>query len=45
MEILKKAVTEARTLIRLDLSPSAGTIVMNVDASTIGWGAEIHQFQ
>ena len=46
MDALKLAITEAPVLVTLDLSPSAYTIILNVDASsTIGWGAVLSQLQ
>jgi hypothetical protein len=45
MDTLKRTLTEASTLIRLDFSASAGPIIINIDASTIGWGVAIHQLQ
>jgi len=43
MEILKRALTLPPTLVTLDFSPSAGKIIVNVDASKVGWGGILQQ--
>jgi len=46
MTELKSAMTMAPVLVKLDFSPNALPIVLNVDASTtIGWGAVLSQIQ
>jgi len=46
MDELKRRITTAPVLISLDFSPSALTIILNVDASTkIGWGGTLSQLQ
>ena len=45
MEQLKKALTEAPTLVTLDFSPSALPIHLTVDTSKVGWGAVLQQDQ
>ena len=46
MDILKSALTSAPVLISLDFSPSALSIILQIDASTtIGWGGVLSQFQ
>jgi transposase InsO family protein len=46
MTQLKSAMTAAPVLVKLDFSPNALPIVLNVDASTtIGWGAVLSQIQ
>ena len=44
-ENLCKALTTAPVLISLDYSPSALGIVLQTDASTIGWGGVLAQYQ
>ena len=43
MNKLKEALTTPPTLITLEFSPSAGIIVVTVDASKIGWGGILQQ--
>jgi hypothetical protein len=43
METLKRELTSPPTLVSLDFSPSAGKIIVNVDASKVGWGGILQQ--
>jgi hypothetical protein len=43
MAALKKALTEAPALVRIDYAEGAGAIVLGVDASLEGWGAHLGQ--
>src|ERR1700741_1931990 len=38
MDQLKETLTSSPTLVSLDFSPSAGDIIVTVDASKVGWG-------
>ena len=43
MSALKKALTEALALVKIDYSEGAGAIILGVDVSLEGWGAHLGQ--
>ena len=43
MDALKKALTEAPALVKIDYSEGTGAIILRVDASLRGWGMHLGQ--
>ena len=45
MDQLKEALTTPPALVSIDFTPSAGMIIVTVDASKVGWGGILQQEQ